>query len=349
MGIVGCGRISRVHVAGYGRIAGATVVAAADPVSEMRDQFGRDFGVRALYEDYREMVAAERLDAISICTWPPFHHQMVLDAASAGVRVIFCEKPIALNLREADEMLRACEREGVLLVVNHFRRFAPIPRLAKEIIDRGDIGALERIHAISMGDLLTDGTHTVDLLRFYNDDNPVVTVFGQVDTGQVVERYGHWTEAGALVSLGFDNGVRGLIELGSAADDPGHPYQRVILIGSAGSVDVLGDGDQRVVIRRDGQEREEVVVAETASGELAFADEVEKALEVLEHGGSHPLGGASARSNLEILIAVYDSARTHKAVRLPVTTQGFPLEEMVDPAQVLPEIEAQRRAARLGA
>lgn len=347
VGIIGCGRISRFHVRGYLDVDDVMILAAAEPVAEIRDEFGREFGVENLYDDYRRMLESERPDIVSICTWPPLHHAMVLDSVKAGVKIIFCEKPIATSLEEADDMLAACESAGVLLVVNHFRRFAPPYRTAYELLTSGAIGTLERIEIVSLGDLLTDGTHSIDLIRFLNNDDPVTRVFAQVDTSEVVYRYGHLAEAGSLVSVDFENGVRGLMELGSVST--GTAYQRILITGSAGSIDVKGDSDHRLILRCDGQEAQEIPADPAETGSPAFAAEVRVALDALAGQGSHPLSGRSARANLEVLIAAYDSSRRHAPVVLPIATRNFPLAQMVNEADVLPEVEIQRRAARLGA
>ena len=351
VGIIGCGRISRNHVAGYNGIEGVAVIAGADPVKEGLDKFGAEFGITQLYTDYKEMLAKERLDIVSVCTWPPMHHQMVLDAAAAGVKAIFCEKPVATNLRETDEMVAACEKSGTLLVVNHQRRFLAPYRTAAELIDAGEIGELQLIHSISVGDLLTDATHTIDLMRFYNKDEAVNWVFAAVDTSEIVQRYGHIKEKGALVSLEFANGVRGLMEYGHGAAQAVNAYQKFLITGSKGTIDVKGDYEMSLTLRKDGEMPREIVTgAEEKSRNQPFRTEVQKALEILEKGGGeHPLSGKSSRINLEILIAAFESARQRRLLELPISVQGFPLEDMIDPASIIPEIEDDKRRARLGA
>ncbi|SDY65134.1 Gfo/Idh/MocA family protein [Herbiconiux ginsengi] len=347
VGVIGCGRISRMHVRGYLDVEDVAVVAAAEPVAEIRNDFGQEFGVDKLYDDYHQMLSSEQLDIVSICTWPPLHHEMVLAAARSGAKVIFCEKPLAIDLDEADDMLAACQDAGAILVVNHYRRFAAPYRTAGELVRAGAIGNIERIEVTSLGDLLTDGTHSIDLIRFLNDDNPVVRVFAQVDLSEVVQRYGHLTEAGSLAGIDFENGVRALMELGSAT--PSNAYQRIAITGSAGSIDVRGDSDLRLVVKRDGHGPQDIPAGPAESGSHAFAAEVRTALDALGGGPEHPLSGDSARANLEVLIAIYESARQHAPVVLPVSTRTFPLAEMASEREALPDIELQRRAARLGA
>ncbi|HMN29997.1 MAG TPA: Gfo/Idh/MocA family oxidoreductase [Caldilineaceae bacterium] len=346
VGVIGCGRISRFHVNGYQQAPAVTVVAGAEPLAAIREGFGQEFGVTALYADYHEMLAAEQLDIVSICTWPPLHEEMVIAAAAAGVKGIICEKPMAVNLRQADAMLAACERSGVRLVVNHQRRFNPTYRLARDLVAGGEIGELIQVHGICMGDLLTDGTHNIDLLRFYAGDSPVKWVFAQIDASEVKYRYGHLTERGALVNFEFASGVRGLMELGSAAP---RAYQKAYLHGTKGRIEGGGDGDKRVTIIRSGQAEPQVIAPDEENHYLPFQLEVKGLLQTIEQGGEHELAGSQARADLEVLIAAFESARLHRIIELPITLSEHPLEQISKQLAIVPEIEDDRRKSRLGA
>jgi predicted dehydrogenase len=346
VGVSGCGRISRFHVNGYLKVPQTSVVAGAEPELSIRQNFGQEFGVTALYADYREMLAQEQLDIVSICTWPPLHAEMVIAAAAAGARGIICEKPMAVNLQEADAMLDACERSGTLLLVSHQRRFHPCYRAARDLVAAGEIGELIRAHGICMGDLLTDGTHNIDLLRFYAGDVPIKWVFGQIDASEVKYRYGHLTEKGSLVNFEFANGVRGLMELGSVAP---RAYQKAYLYGSAGLIEVGGDGDLRVKVVRPGQPEPLVIEPPVENPYLPFQLEVEALLQSFAQGVEHPLAGKQARTNLEVLLAAFESARRQRIIELPLTIAGHPLEQMIENVSIAPEIEGERRKTRLGA
>lgn len=345
VGVIGCGRISRFHVNGYRRVPQVAVVAAAEPEPTIRDGFGQEFDVAALYSDYHEMLDKEQLDIVSVCTWPPLHAEMVSAAAAAGVKAIICEKPMAVNLNEADTMLAACERSGTLLLVSHQRRFHPCYRTARDLVAAGEIGELVQVHGICMGDLLTDGTHNIDLLRFYAGDLPIKWVFGQIDASEVKYRYGHLTERGAIVHFEFANGVRGIMELGSAAP---RAYQKAYLQGTNGLIEVGGDGDLRVKVLRPGQSEPHIIVPPEESPFSPFQFEVEALLQSLAEGVEHPLAGKQARADLEVLIAAFESARRHTVVELPIAIAGHPLEEMVQQLSVMPEVEWERRKSRLG-
>lgn len=343
VGVIGCGRIARFHVHGYQQVPQVVVVAGAEPEPTIRAGFGQEFGIAALYADYHEMLAQERPDIVSICTWPPLHAEMAIAAAEAGAKAIICEKPMAVNLGEADAMLAACERSGTVLLVSHQRRFHPCYRTARDLLAEGAIGDLIQVHGICMGDLLTDGTHNIDLLRFYAGDSPIQWVFAQVDLSEIKYRYGHLVEKGSLVNFAFASGVRGVMELGSAAPAA---YQKAYLYGTHGLIEVGGDRTLQLRVIRAGQREPEIITAPEAN---PFQREVEALLQTLEQGTEHPLRGQQARANLEVLIAAFESARRHTVIPLPIDLADHPLEQMIESLPVTPEIEVGRRQQRLGA
>ena len=99
-----------------------------------------------LYRDHREMLARESLDIVTVATSDHRHADLVVDAANAGAKGIFCEKPLATNLADADRMIAACDANNTTLSVDHTRRFMPLWRYAKEeIVDQGVIGPVQYV------------------------------------------------------------------------------------------------------------------------------------------------------------------------------------------------------------
>ena len=348
--LVGLGAISRAHLRGYQAPENATrvqVIAGADISEEARARIATDAGVERTYADYREMLERERPDVLSICTWPPTHPDMVEAAAAAGVRGIVCEKPMAVDLAWCDRMLAAAEGAGTILVVGHQRRLQPKFTRARALIEEGAIGAPELLCGIAAGDLLTDGTHTVDALRFFAGDAPVEWVMGTVDlrprevkqenigrSGFAAQerpytvRYGHPVESGAIAVLQFAGGPRATLELGICAR-PG--YQRFTLYGSEGAIEVSGDrpaeGEPLLQVRRRSSAAwEEVQGVEESNG---FAREISLLLDSMERGTPHPLSGRSARSTHEVLMAVFESARRPGRIELPLDVVHSPLEDLL--------------------
>jgi predicted dehydrogenase len=350
--VLGLGGISRAHLRGYGapeNATRATIVAGADISPEARERFTEETGVGRTYADYHELLERERPEVVSVCTWPPLHPEMVEAAGAAGARAVLCEKPMALDLAGCDRMLAAAEGSGTLLVVGHQRRLQPKFVRARALIAEGAIGEPELWCGIAGGDLLSDGTHTVDALRFFAGDGPVAWVMGTVDTrpravspeqvGRVgfrapvpgeryTVRFGHPVESAAFATLCFADGLRATLEVGTCAR-PG--YQRFILYGTEGTIKVSGDrppeGEPFLQVRRKGGAGwEPVDGVEAANG---FAREITLLFDALEGGQAHPLNGRSARATEEVLMAVFESARRPGRVELPLAITHSPLNDLL--------------------
>lgn len=352
--ILGLGSISRAHLRGYRAPENATraeVVAGADISAEARQLFAQEAGVEGIYADYRELLERERPDVVSVCTWPLLHPEIVEAACAAGVRGIVCEKPMAVDLAGCDRMLAAAEDAGAMLVIGHQRRLQPKFTRARELVSEGAIGELELLCGIAAGDLLTDGTHTVDALRFFARDAPVEWVMGSVDlrprevraeqvgrTGfqapaphePYTMRYGHAVESGAFALLSFAGGVRATVELGTCAR-PG--YQRFVLYGTNGMIKLSGDrpgeGEPLLQVRRTGGANWEII--EGVGEANGFAREISLLFDALALEGSapHPLNGRSARATHEVLIAVFESARRPGRIDLPLEMAHSPLQDLL--------------------
>ena len=297
------------------------VVAGADVSAEARDRFASEAGIepRHTYAAFEDLLQRERPDVVSICTWPPLHPELTEAAAGAGVKAVLTEKPMAVDLPGCDRMLAACEGAGALLVVGHQRRLTPKFSRARALIDEGAIGTPLQLTGIAGGDLLTDGTHTVDALRFFAADAPVRWVIGNIDPRPRVlpplqpgdpprrsgfqewdekgTRYGHPVEQGAFALLAFDGDLRATLETGVCAR-PG--YQRFRIDGSEGAIALSGDrpaeGEARLRVRRRGSAGWEVLDEELPDLD-GFTQEITLLLDALDHGTPHPLAGRSARAD----------------------------------------------------
>ena len=150
------------------------VVAVSDPDAEGRAAAAQRTGASRSFADYREMLSHMQPDLVSVCPrWVDEHAEMVIACAQAGVRGIFCEKPFARTLAEADAMLAACERHNTRLAVAH-RRANPYELHAKKLIEQGLIGDVQMIrrhgkadHRAGAMDLIVLGTHLLDDIRFF--------------------------------------------------------------------------------------------------------------------------------------------------------------------------------------
>jgi predicted dehydrogenase len=209
------------HAACYAAVPRTRVVAVCDLEPALFDRFDRHWGATwpdvARYTDYREMLERERLDLLSVVTSDHRHADIVVDAARRGIKGIYCEKPIATTLADADRMIAAVEEHGVPMVVNHTRRWYANYQLARETIRAGHLGRVTRIQASLGGPramLFRNGTHLIDCVTFFAESEPDWVV-AHLDPGH--ERYGPRyagdggrdpaTDPGALALIRFENGV----------------------------------------------------------------------------------------------------------------------------------------------
>ena len=148
--IVGCGFMGRMHANVYGQLEGSQLCAVVDHKQAHLDQFTEEFGVPG-YLDFDAMLAAENPDAVDICLPTYLHKEFTVRSAAAGKHVM-CEKPMALNLEEADAMISACEKAGVVLMIGHCIRFWPEYALLKKITVEGRLGKLLSLNLTRLGE-----------------------------------------------------------------------------------------------------------------------------------------------------------------------------------------------------
>ena len=150
------------------------VVAVADPDPRGLAAASERLGGVKKYADYREMLATEALDLVNVCPRVVTPHaEMVIAAAESGAMGVFCEKPIAGSLAEADAMLAVCEQHNVKVAVAH-RRANPYEQHGKKLVEAGEIGTLQVLrgrgkwdHRAGAEDLAVLGPHMMDSMRYF--------------------------------------------------------------------------------------------------------------------------------------------------------------------------------------
>jgi predicted dehydrogenase len=209
------------HAACYANHPQTEVVAVCELVPQLFDDFDRQWGSRwpnvARYTDYREMLAKEQLDLLSVVTPDHRHAEVVFAAVPAGVKGIYCEKPMATTLADADRMIALTEEHGVAMVVNHTRRWYATYQYARELIRAGHLGRVTHIHAVCGGPramLFRNGTHLIDAATMLAEADPV-WVCAHLDAGH--EQYGPVYagqggrdpafDPGGSALIRYDNGV----------------------------------------------------------------------------------------------------------------------------------------------
>ncbi len=195
VGIIGTGGISGYHMAGYKACPNVSVEAVCDLDYEKAKKYAERHNVARVYADYNEMLAKEKLDAVSVCTWNAAHKAPTVAALDAGVNVI-CEKPMAMNRFEAEEMCAASRRSGKLLMIGFVRRFGNDAAILKKFIDGGSMGDIYYAKATYLrrngcpgrwfgdkaysggGPLIDLGVHVMDLVRYLCRNPKPVSAYG---------------------------------------------------------------------------------------------------------------------------------------------------------------------------
>ena len=152
VGLVGCGFMGRMHANVYRSLDGVELVAACDRNSDRLAKYASEFSCVA-FNEFDQMVDSGT-DVVDVCLPTYQHREYTCRAASSGKHV-FCEKPMALNLKEADEMIDACSSAGVRLMIGHCIRFWPEYALLKQIVDDKRYGRLLSLNLTRYGEFPT--------------------------------------------------------------------------------------------------------------------------------------------------------------------------------------------------
>ncbi len=299
------------HLVAIERHPQVKVVAGSSRDAGRRERFAHRTGART-YEDWRVMLEQEKLDLVSIATYTPTHEEITLACAAAGVRAVYCEKPVAPCLAAGERMLRACAEAGALLVFNHQRRFSPNYRRLRELIAGGGLGQLTSVNAQwGSGRLGNVGTHIFDALCMITGRR-AEAVSGTLDlVGRPDCRGAAFRDPGGWGMVRFEGGLMALVD---APDYSCAPFS-IVFNGSEGRV--LAGGREVQIEYWDGRrEHWPSAVEETSS----MARGVAEIVAWLEGGRPFSYSAAEALHVLEIIVGFHAShARNAAWVDLPLS------------------------------
>jgi len=276
VGIIGCGGIAeRKHMPALATIKDVSMTAFCDISAERAGKMAEKFGAAgasgaAAYVDYREMLDAERLDVVHICSANSTHSEIAVAAMESGCHVM-CEKPMARNYAEAKAMLDAHKRTGKKLTIGCQNRFRPDSLYLKKACDRGDLGEIyfAKAHAVRRrgvptwgvflnrelqggGPLIDIGIHSLDLTLWLMNNYKVKSVTGsvfsklkdQTETGNI---FGDWNpekftvEDSAFGFIKMENGATVILECSWAINLLDEIEAKTTLAGTKAGAD-MNDG-----------------------------------------------------------------------------------------------------------
>lgn len=351
--IIACGTIGRVHTRGWLGVEGQpTVVSAiADTNSDALREFGDFFGINTehRYSDYRKMLDKEQPDFVDVCSWHQQHAEMVIAAASRKPKAIICQKPMAVDLGEADEMLTACVRNDVRLIIAYQRPHHATWLKARDLIEQGAIGQVSQIQLACGGNLLNTNSHNIRLALFLMREPQVEWVMGGIErTRDLVER-GLPAEDTCLGIAKCDNGALISI-LGNLLNSWGQGCQ---VIGSDGIMELGTDLAPDNEVPTDAP----MYMPEGPSARYNFefgtgkyinaslqgwqkieapihdcwAHQCQETIDWVEGKTKKPISsGERGRAVQEVMMALFESARKRQRIFLPLKTRVNPLKLMVE-------------------
>jgi UDP-N-acetyl-2-amino-2-deoxyglucuronate dehydrogenase len=340
IGIIGCGRIAQTHAAALDAIEKVDFAACCDIVVDRARALADKYGVPLVSSDPAALLASGDVDVVMVCTPHPSHAPLVIAAAEAGVHVLV-EKPMTIDLAEADRMIEAADRAGVKFGVIFQRRFWPSSQRIRRAIDDGLIGRpiLGECFAYLWrgadyygrdpwrgkwdteggGVLMNQAVHVLDLLQWF--------------MGPMVEVHGRWAnlahqgiidvEDTAVATVLFEGGSLGVITAATSFQPP--IGFRVSVLGETGStLSVLESPESQQGVndvwtlpgREHEREAWEAEEANRPGFPLFHEMQIRDFLEAISDDREPAVTGREARKAIALITAIYRSQETGLAVRI---------------------------------
>lgn len=327
IGVIGVGRIGKIHAANVARADGAALAAVADARLDAARSAAATVPGAAAFQDARSILDDPSIDAVVIAS-PTDTHSALIEAAAAAGKHILCEKPIDLDLERARLAVAAADRAGVLLQIGFNRRFDPSFRRIADLAGDGTIGNVEIVRITSRdpsppppdyvrtsgGIFLDMSIHDLDMARYVGHDEPesvyatgsvlvddAIGRAGDIDTAAIVLRY----RSGALAII--DNSRRAV-----------YGYdQRVEVFGSGGCV--VNDHHTETSVRRldaSGERREPPLPFFLERYRESYVLELREFLDGIRGGVAPEPGGADGLRAIELAVCAARSLRERRPVRV---------------------------------
>ena len=337
--LAGCGRISRNHFEAIERIDGLELAAVCDIIPELAREAGERYGIPS-FESFDEMLSSVGCDAVALCTPSGLHPKHGILAARAGKHVV-CEKPMAISLEDADALVKECDAAGVQLFVVKQNRLNPAIQLLKRAVDRGRFGRIYLANTtvrwtrpqeyydqapwrgtweFDGGAIMNQVSHYVDLIQWLV--GPVESVMAKTATlARRIE-----SEDTGIAVLKFRSGALGVIEV-TMLTYPRNLEGSITILGEKGSVKVGGTAVNRVehwsFADYDDDDKLVESVATNPPSVYGFGHEgyYRNVLAVLRGEAKAETDGRAGRKSLELILGIYESAKTGRDVPIPLTTR----------------------------
>jgi len=328
IGLIGLGRLGRVYAINLAnRVPNAKLVAIADRNDDVAQAFANDFSIPRWYKTHTDLLADKNVDAVAVLTSTSSHKQVVIDAARAG-KAVFCEKPIAMSVEDAEEILSVVAKAGVFFQPAFQRRFDPGYMAAKVQIEQGTIGtpvvltstsrdpfrpSLEFCDPAVSGGLISDmGIHDFDLARMFMGN--VSSVYATGATLAYPEMKAIGDIDNAIINLTFDSGALGAVHLSRNAV---YGYDiRTEIWGTKGSLQIGYQQQTPVLIMTKEGITHDAVPYFMERFEGAYLTQIQNFVDTVLSGGEPAVSGSDAAEAIRVSFAATLSCREQRVVHL---------------------------------
>jgi UDP-N-acetyl-2-amino-2-deoxyglucuronate dehydrogenase len=334
--LVGAGRIARNHFEAIAKVDGLELTAVADIDPERAREAGESQGV-PWFRSYEEMLAQAPSDIVAVATPSGLHPRHGILAAHAGKHVV-CEKPMAITLSAADELVQACDDAGVQLFVVKQNRLNATIQLVKRAIDKQRFGRIYMANCtvrwsrpqeyydsapwrgtweFDGGAFMNQASHYVDLIQWLV--GPVESVTAKTATlARRIE-----TEDSGIAILKFRNGALGTIEV-TMLTYPRNLEGSITILGEKGTVKVGGTAVNKIEHWAFSEYDDDDKLVDIASTNpptvYGYGHEgyYRNVLRVLRGEAKADTDGRAGRKSLELILGIYESAKTGREIPLPL-------------------------------
>jgi predicted dehydrogenase len=344
VGIVGSQFVSTIHAHAFQSCAQARLVGVASPTPPHAAQFAAKWNIPQHYTDYRRLYDSREIDMVVIGAPNDLHCQLVCDAAAAGKQVVV-EKPLCLNLAEADRMIEACRKANVKLMYAEELCFAPKYVRLKALLDSGALGKPTLLkqaekhdgpHAPHFWDVtrsgggvaLDMGCHAIQFFRWMLPGAKITSVYAQMSTDVHADKTRG--DDNALILLEFDNGATALAE--ESWTKLGGMDDRAEVYGSEGvafadllrgnSIVTYSTTGYDYAVEKAGSTKGWSFTIYEEAWNYGFPQEMAHFVDCVLHDRQPLVTGEDGRIVLEAIFAAYESAGTGRKVPMPFETDA---------------------------
>ena len=344
VGIVGSQFVSTIHAESMKMLPGVELVAVASPTEDHSRDFAATHGIPHAFTDYRKILEIDEIDMVVLGIPNDLHCQATLDAAAAGKHVV-CEKPLCLNLDEADRMITACKKANVKLMYAEELCFAPKYVRLKKLLEQGALGEPTLLkqsekhdgpHAPHFWDVrrsgggvaMDMGCHAVEFFRWLLKKQKIASVYAQMNTNVHAEKTDG--DDNALIVLEFEAGCIALAD--SSWSKLGGMDDRAEIQGTKGvayanllqgnSILTYSETGYNYAVEKAGTTKGWSFTMYEEIWNYGFPQEFAHFVECVRHDREASETGEDGRIVLEVIFAAYHSAGTGKKVNLPFETDA---------------------------